>query len=443
MRILLVSHGFPPYGVAGVERQAMLSADGLTRLGHEVTVLTRRPTAAPALPRREDVELDGVQTVLVVGGALAAHGASQRAMERIFLRCLIEHDYDAVLAVHLKGHSPDYVRIAQDQGIPVVVELHDYYFACERAHLEREDGDLCAGPEGGRACWEHCRSDRSQPGWAQRVASYRDALRRADAVLCPSRQVASYFSALFGPGVEPEVLGSGIVPQQALGIWRPPLPGSLRLASVGAVIRHKGAHAVVRALALARLESADYTLFGVVDPAYLSEVRDQAKAVANLRLRAYGPYELAELPYLLATVDAVVVPSLVAESYSLVAREAVSLGVPVLGAREGALAEFVRDGENGYLFDPRRPASLALILRDLAKDPAELERLREGFREDEWLSTHDRTARVEQVLAAAISRGPAPATSSDEAYELASIREACEAPRPPRPTHAGLGAASP
>ena len=50
-------------------------------------------------------------------------------------------------------------------------------------------------------------------------------------------------------------------------------------------------------------------------------------------------------------VDAVIIPSLVWETYSIVAREAMACGVPVIASRIGALPEAVRDGENGLLFD--------------------------------------------------------------------------------------------
>jgi len=47
------------------------------------------------------------------------------------------------------------------------------------------------------------------------------------------------------------------------------------------------------------------------------------------------------------------------------AREALALGVAVLASRVGALAKLVRDGKNGFTFDPGAPAELAGLLRRL------------------------------------------------------------------------------
>ncbi len=45
------------------------------------------------------------------------------------------------------------------------------------------------------------------------------------------------------------------------------------------------------------------------------------------------------------------IPSLVAETSSLVAMEAISSGTPVIAFRSGALPEVVEDGETGFIVD--------------------------------------------------------------------------------------------
>ena len=77
-----------------------------------------------------------------------------------------------------------------------------------------------------------------------------------------------------------------------------------------------------------------------------------AESVANLEVSRLRRVRAAELPALLSDVDAVVIPSLVWESYSMVAHEALACGVPVIASRLGALPEAVRDGHNGLLFEP-------------------------------------------------------------------------------------------
>ena len=67
---------------------------------------------------------------------------------------------------------------------------------------------------------------------------------------------------------------------------------------------------------------------------------------------------LAEKVELLRRARAVLIPSLVDETSSLVALEAWACGTPVIAFRRGALAQLVRPGENGFLVEtPEEMAS--------------------------------------------------------------------------------------
>ncbi|MDP2267412.1 MAG: glycosyltransferase, partial [Thiobacillus sp.] len=56
---------------------------------------------------------------------------------------------------------------------------------------------------------------------------------------------------------------------------------------------------------------------------------------------------------------ALVVPSIWYETFGLVVIEAFACGTPVIASRIGALAELVREGETGLLFEPGNPQDLA------------------------------------------------------------------------------------
>jgi glycosyltransferase involved in cell wall biosynthesis len=70
----------------------------------------------------------------------------------------------------------------------------------------------------------------------------------------------------------------------------------------------------------------------------------------------------------------VVIPSLV-ETYSLVAREALSAGVPVVSSDGGALPEIVVHERNGLLFRSGDVHALTAALQRLVDDRALLARL--------------------------------------------------------------------
>jgi glycosyltransferase involved in cell wall biosynthesis len=337
---------------------------------------------------------------------------------------LAEQPPDVVLLTHLLHHSPGYVEQAHRWGIPVVLELHDFFLACPRAHLQRTSGERCDGPAGGLACAEHCfpddRPERAAVRWSLRAAMFRDALRQADAVVCPSRFVADYFAPMRSAASPIEVIDNGVPETFARRHQRSPSDPAapLHLASIGVATPHKGFHVAIEALRLARLPRVRYTIFGATTPGYDAELREAASAVDGLELRLFGRFEPALLPTLLADVDAVIVPSLVVETYSIAAREALACGVPIFASRIGALATAIQDGVGGRLFTPGDPSELAALLQHVHERRDVLQALAKSIPRDAFVTVDERTARLEQVLLDVVAKGAAPAVEDPSLHVL-------------------------
>ena len=95
-----------------------------------------------------------------------------------------------------------------------------------------------------------------------------------------------------------------------------------------------------------------------------------------------------------------IVPSLAAETFSLVAVEAQAAGLPLIVSNVGALPERVEDGVNGILVPPGDVAALAAAIEQL-RDPAEVERLGASVRPPLTVRKHAARVRLvyEEVLA--------------------------------------------
>lgn len=109
------------------------------------------------------------------------------------------------------------------------------------------------------------------------------------------------------------------------------------------------------------------------EPPYLRSIERAAKK--DPRIELVGLIEHEQVPQFLKEIDVLAVPSRYMETGPIVVREAQALGIPVMGANLGGIAERVRDGIDGWLlpFDDPRPWTAAI--REAVTDRDKLARL--------------------------------------------------------------------
>ena len=125
-----------------------------------------------------------------------------------------------------------------------------------------------------------------------------------------------------------------------------PLPKSpsatLRFGYVGSLLPQKGWQILVKAFADLKIppEVATLDLFG----------GDQNIVHPGIRFR--GVYNKSDLPKICSEIDVAIIPSLFAETFSLVLSELWMGSVPTAASRIGAFQERIHEGTNGKLFTP-------------------------------------------------------------------------------------------
>ena len=136
---------------------------------------------------------------------------------------------------------------------------------------------------------------------------------------------------------------------------------------LGRICPEKGVH-----LALQAAHRADMPLIvaGEVYPyaAHRDYFDAMVRPLLDGRRRFVGPVGFARKRRLLSAARCLLVPSLAAETSSLVVREAAACGTPVVAFPSGAIAEAVEDGRSGFLV-PDADAMAAAIRRVGAIDP--------------------------------------------------------------------------
>lgn len=419
LKVLLVANGYPPNAVGGVEVYTSGLVQALGARGHAVSVVCRedRPGAADYRVIEEDDR--GAPVFRLVNNYKQIHSFAEifadPRIDRVFGELLDRTEPDLVHFNHLIALSAGMPLLAVERQIPCLFTAHDFWALCQRTYLHDWRKQACPGPVSGGDCYTCIASptrakavqtvvisalrNAIPPGvrarlrrvltrddyflpdmqatrevLAQRYELFRHALQATGRIVVPSDFVKRTLVRNGYDGDRIEVLPLGMaIPDTLPARSAPRVP--LRLGFVGSILPWKGAETLVRAFRAAASHDLQLTFYGREDilPAFVRALR--RLAADDPRITFAGPFQPAEKDAAYDALDVLVIPSLAHESFSLVAREALLRGKPVIASDIGALPEVIRDGVNGFLFPPGNVAALAAIFVRLAEEPGSLDRL--------------------------------------------------------------------
>jgi glycosyltransferase involved in cell wall biosynthesis len=326
-----------------------------------------------------------------------------------------------VLHVHnLLNLSFDVPAIARARGIRVVATLHDYTLLCasggQRIHRAEEhvcrsiDPDRCArcfrespffaqmsiarmGRATGTSALLHrigawinrrapavvqhlSRAARAAPAVpvssdeiTARLAGAREVFDHVDLFVAPSPSIASEFVRFGVDKKKIRVSDYGFMPLRRLRAKT--RSTRLRIGYVGTLVWHKGVHVLLDAVRTLPSAAYELKIFGdpEVFPEYTARLRTTAAGLPVQFMGAFGRERTADV---YEQLDVLVVPSLWLENSPLVIHEAFMAGVPVIGARMGGIADLIRHGENGLLYEATSATALAAAIRGLFDRPGRL-----------------------------------------------------------------------
>src|SRR5207244_541430 len=109
--------------------------------------------ADPSRGEREAMELDdgGARVRLVTNNftardPLRRNAIRDRALERDFERFLRSERPQLLHVHHLAGHAFSLAGVARRLGIPIVMQIQDWWFLCARVNRFDRWGNRCSGP---------------------------------------------------------------------------------------------------------------------------------------------------------------------------------------------------------------------------------------------------------------------------------------------------------
>lgn len=457
MKIVQVTHGYPPHALGGVESYTQHLTKALQAQGHELSVFCRRAAAEKVEYSEQEELVDGIavhQVTYNFSDITGFVGYYQNpVIESIFSRYIERIQPDIIHFQHCIGLSATLLEWTQRQGLPHVVTLHDYWYICPTVHRLKPKLVDCPGTHHPVDCFE-CLSMRVIPTKEPRSAIRTDAkgyqllrtllpwpVRRtllalydglsnrnlpvpkvipsASESISPIDQRASYMQRLLRAspilltpseyvrnayidfGVPADLLQ--VVPLGTnLSPWRErptarKLGQEVRFGYLGGLMEHKGVELAIRAFCRLDDPAARLKLHGFLDTTSSFGEKISRLCSDDGRIEWMGAYQSAELPSILSQIDVLLIPSIAQETYSFVAREATWAGVPIISTTVGALPELIENEVNGFLLSSRDEEALTNTLHYYFDDPTLWQRQHEAQLQRHVLSIEEQAAQIELV----------------------------------------------
>ncbi len=307
----------------------------------------------------EELDLDNDHIRGAWAKAAAAAGSLYSPRGKSLVEDAIARFRPDLVHVHnfFPSFSPAIFRACRAAGVPAVHTLHNFRIVCAGATLFRD----------GRVC-EDCLTDRSPlPGVlhgcyrGSRVGSAVSGLGMAlhEQLGTWEESVSAYVALTEFAAAK---LSGRRIPRGKIAV-KPNFTADHGVGAgdgdyavfAGRLSPEKGLATLIEADAAGRL-AMDVVILG--DGPMLAQVQKASERPGS-RLKPTGRQTHAQILEAMRHARVLVLPSLWYEGLPLVLLEAFSLGLPVLGAGHGGIAELIEPGRTGLLFEPGNARALA------------------------------------------------------------------------------------
>ncbi len=413
MKILLSVASFFPRSFGGGEIYVYRLAKELQRREHSVIVLTQTTwDGGKDIYQIKENKFENIQvfTLNINPKSLSYSEISTGfgpLTNKILREILSKVSPDIV---HINGLKSATVTACNDLKISHVVTAHHMGIACPAGGLLRSDYSICKIPATNRDCVSCCSYLKTPkwytggvlgriPSWVYRpvgkalnrtknlpyvgrgliypwlieqsLAAKKVLFPRAQLFITPSQAMKELLTR---NGCDPSkiiVLGHGIEPLNKFP-FEPFAGRPIRFGYVGRIDPAKGLHILLSAMEnLSNGKLFELHIFGAARNPWDEEYRKKALSSYEGKANVFGHGLIshAKLDEAYASIDILVVPSLLPEAFGLVVSEAFSAGRPVVVTNAGALQETVRHGVDGFVVERNDSKALAKAMQGFIDNP--------------------------------------------------------------------------
>ena len=385
MRILVISNYYPPHERGGWGQLTGEVVTGMAARGHQVQVLASRHRSGPLKGPEKNVErslylqspdhfhyhpLRTLTTPFtrIRNSALVRRAVTSLQPDVIFINDMWNLSADVALAA--EGVLPDRVAYYMAGPWPTDPDPHRQYWS-----------------DPARRMWR--RPLKQLAGLMVRPILPKDvrALLKFGRVLCVSDYMKHYMMQQVGiPESHLRVVRNGI----DLGTFHPRRNGThsgpLRLLVAGRLTPDKGIRTAIDGLDRLRKKDRSWngarlSIVGDGPPDYVGSMKQLVDSLQLGELVEFrGRVDRSKMPEILAEHDVFIFPSVWQEPLARAVQEAMACGLVVVGTPTGGTGELLRHAENGLIFEPEDPESLAMQIEEITRDKVLRKRLSKAAR---------------------------------------------------------------
>ena len=385
MRILFLSNFYPPARSGGYTQWCHEVAERLEEAGHKIRVLTSRYEFSKA-PANEQ----NVYRLLHLEGDLIYYQPLH-----FFTKWKKQHRENlAFLEQTVRSFAPDLVFVwgmwALSKSLPALAEqllpgrvvyyLCDYWPTSIDMHttywqLPARRWSLRASKRVLNKVVMPMLAKESQPAL------------KLEHVICVSTRLRDLLVEAGAPVQHARIIYGGTDVKRFTGIREHNQPSKkLKLLYAGQLVRHKGVHTAIEAIARLvnerNMDRITLTLIGAGHPQYEAYLHDLVK---RERLHDYVTFHQSVskdiMPAIFQQFDVLIFPSIYEEPLARIVQEAMVSGLVVVGTTTGGTGEILTDGETGLTILPEDADGLADQVVRLINNPDLLYRLAQAGRQ--------------------------------------------------------------
>lgn len=350
MKVLIISSLYYPNGIGGAEKNTQVVAEEFASRNIEVVVVTTSD--------RDYVDfVNGVKVCYVRTRNLywGLHSKYQNKYKKPLWHLLDAYNPliapkideiirrekpDVAQTNALSGFSAAVWQSLKKYNIPILHILHDHYLLCLKTNMFSNNMN-CPG---------QCLPCKLLSVPKRKLSGLVDSVAGVSSYILNRHLDYGFFGNARFKITLPNVFD--ISQHQAK-----PVSDKLKFGFVGLLSPGKGIEFLLQYFA--DLKDTSLLVFGRAEtPEYENQLKIKYKDT-NIKFMGYN----SDLKEVYSTFNVLIIPSLWNETAGRVVIEANSYGLPVIASNRGGIAEFVEDGETGFVFNPDEPGELVKTVK--------------------------------------------------------------------------------